>query len=177
MSLPLHERLLKGAQNMLNKRGQKKLIPIESKIGNAYITEDSKILLFIPNIVEGEIEKIKNEQVNYLYLLLQTHNISHAIIPHSSFAPQALELLNNHSFYRVELFKFKHLLFDPTEHKKTPPHTRVEDIKAELPRIKLKDLPRILQTDPIVRFYDWSVGDVIRIDRPDGAYYRIVVQE
>jgi DNA-directed RNA polymerase subunit H (RpoH/RPB5) len=179
MPASLQERLLQGVQNMLSKRGQGKLSPVESKCGYAYTTEDSKILLFIPSIADGEIEKIKNEQVKYLYFLFESYGISHAIVPYSSFAPQAYEIIRSHTFYRVELFKFKHLLFDPTAHKKTPPHNRVplENIKVELPRIKVKDLPHILDTDPIVRFYDWSIGDVVRIDRPDGAYYRVVTQE
>jgi len=173
--MALHELLLAGVQNMVTKRGFGELSDIESKVGHAYFIP-GEILLFIPGISNGTIDKIKNEQVNYLFFLMETNEIRHAIVPYSALAHQAADILRSHDVYRVELFKYKHLLFDPTAHKKTPPHFRVTDVPAELPNIKVCDLPRILNIDPIVRFYDWNLGDVIRIERPDGVYYRVIVE-
>jgi DNA-directed RNA polymerase subunit H (RpoH/RPB5) len=172
--MALHELLLKGVQNMVTKRGLGELSDIKSDIGHAYFIP-GEILLFIPSISNGVIDKIKNEQVNHLFFLMETNEIQHAIVPYSAIAPLAAEILRSHDVYRVELFKYKHLLFDPTVHTKTPPHFRVSSVSEELPNIKVCDLPRILHIDPIVRFYDWKIGDVIRIERSDGVYYRVIV--
>lgn len=160
---------------MLTKRGKGELTEVESKIGRVYLIP-GEVILFIPNIgSSNEPDKIKNEQVNYLYFLMETHEVKHAIVPYSSLAPQASEMLHNDAVYRVELFKYRHLLFDPTAHKYTPPHVLVQ--KEELGSIKVKDLPRILLSDSIVRFYDWKPGSIIRIERPDGIYYRVVIRD
>jgi DNA-directed RNA polymerase subunit H (RpoH/RPB5) len=42
-----------------------------------------------------------------------------------------------------------------------------------------KDFPAFLQKDPVVKYYDWKIGDMIRIERYNGTdspdlYYRIV---
>lgn len=186
----LAERLLAGVQNMLTKRRwnstipptspypQSKLIELESKIGNVYMTQDDeeKVLLFIPSIVDGVLEKVKNEQTHYLYFLMEHHDCSHAIVPYSSLAPQASEVLKSHSFYTVELFPYKSLLFDPTVHKLVPAHTLLseQEAKFELGNIKISELPFISDDDVIVRFFSWKKGSVIRIRRDEGVVYRVV---
>ncbi len=170
----LTDRLLKGVQNMLNKRGISELHPLESKIGDVYMTEN--VMLFIPPITDGVIEKIKNEQTHYLYFLMETHNCSHAIVPYSSLAPQASEVLKSHSFYTVELFPYKSLLFDPTVHELVPLHTLLseQETQFELGKIKISQLPIISVDDVIVRFYGWKKGGVVRIRRKEGVAYKVI---
>lgn len=184
----LLDRICAGAKNVLNKRGFTRFSPVSVKIGTAFYAErgddtkdDTKgegVLVYIPNISEGSIDKVKNETVNLLYFLMESRQCTHAILLYQEYAPQAAEIMRTHSVYRVELFQYKYVLFDPTEHEKTPPHQRMTEaeIAQELPKIKLSQLPTILITDAIVRFYDWKPGDVIRILRSGGPYYRLVTQ-
>ena len=172
-SQPLEIRILKGVQNMIQKRGEKELIEIESKCG--LVAMNDKTILFIPPTTDNSIDKIKNEHVNFIVYLLQEHNKQHAIVAHDAIAPQAYEILRTHTVSNIELFMFKHLLFDPTTHVLTPPHTRIkiEDIGK---MFKAEHLPKILTTDPIVRFYGWKVGDVIEIKQTTGYNYRVVCE-
>lgn len=48
-------------------------------------------------------------------------------------------------------------------------------------RITLRQLPRILETDPVVKILNAKVGDVIRITRQsqtagEAEYYRVVIK-
>jgi DNA-directed RNA polymerase subunit H (RpoH/RPB5) len=44
--------------------------------------------------------------------------------------------------------------------------------------ITIDSLPKMLLRDPIVRWYGWQVGDVVKITRPNGElYYRMVVEK
>lgn len=81
----------------------------------------------------------------------------------------------------VELFCRKELQYNLTKHRLVPQHSKVPDEQASV--IRKKDghnLPQILKTDPVVRFYNFKKGDIIKITRnssnsEDGyVIYRIV---
>ena len=172
----LSEKILFGVQNMFKKRDYSELVQIESKIGYAYLNREN-ILLFIPPISNNSIEKIKNEQTHYLYFLMESHECKQAIVPYQAIAPQALENMKSHSAFKIELFEYQKLLFDPTNHEIVPLHVCLtkEEISKELPNMKVSDLPHILKTDAIIRFYGWEKGNVVRIHRKESLYYRLIV--
>lgn len=134
------------------------------------------VLVYLVEIEEECLCKINNETVQYIIFLLQSQKLSHAVVVYDAIASMAAEIIKMHQIYRIVLFQYKTILYDPTVHEKVPPHQLMtrEEVEAELPRISLQDLPRISQTDPIVRFYDWKVGGVVRITRKNGPYYRVI---
>jgi len=72
----------------------------------------------------------------------------------------------------------KAIKYDPTENFMVPKHEIVsEDEKRELERMygSLDLFPKILVTDPIVMKLGAKEGDLIRIHREEGFYYRYVV--
>ncbi|MDK2373232.1 MAG: DNA-directed RNA polymerase subunit RpoH/Rpb5 C-terminal domain-containing protein [Candidatus Korarchaeota archaeon] len=72
----------------------------------------------------------------------------------------------------------KAIKYDPTENFMVPKHEIVsEDEKRELERMygSLDMFPKILVTDPIVMKLGAKEGDLIRIHREEGFYYRYVV--
>ncbi|KAG5507615.1 hypothetical protein JKF63_06564 [Porcisia hertigi] len=85
---------------------------------------------------------------------------------------------------RFELFEEDELSVNITHHKLVPKHTPLsdEEIKDVLHAhaLELHQLPRILSTDPVARYYGLKRGQVVRIERKSmsaGLYvtYRQVV--
>jgi len=77
------------------------------------------------------------------------------------------------------------LKFDIREHNLVPKHIVLnEQEKEELLKkygISIRQLPRILVTDPVVKLLNAKVGDVIKIIRKsetagETVYYRVVVK-
>ena len=97
-------------------------------------------------------------------------------------------LSNNEQFENTsspfcETFTLPELSFNVTRHHLVPSHTRLpeEEIRSLLNSLKcdVSSLPRIKPSDPVVRYYGWPVGAVIRIHRSIGSlesspYYRAV---
>lgn len=74
--------------------------------------------------------------------------------------------------------------FDIQEHKRIPKHTKIgeEEILKLLEQynISLKQLPKILKTDPALRALDAKPGDVIKIERVSPTvgkvnFFRVVI--
>lgn len=84
----------------------------------------------------------------------------------------------------IEYFKENELYIDKTEHVLVPKHELMtDDEKKELLKvynIKDKDLPKIISSDPIARYYGAKKGQIFKITRQsetcgESIYYRIVV--
>lgn len=75
--------------------------------------------------------------------------------------------------------------FDVTKHELVPKHEILsEEEKAKLLKkygITIKELPRILASDPAIKSLNPKVGDVVKITRKsktagESVYYRVVVR-
>lgn len=84
----------------------------------------------------------------------------------------------------TEIFRKDELSFNVTKHRLVPRHTLL--CPAERRRVlealgcKASALPKIREGDPVVRYYGWPAGAVVRIDRALGALepetvFRVVV--
>jgi DNA-directed RNA polymerase I, II, and III subunit RPABC1 len=87
-----------------------------------------------------------------------------------------------------QVFHDSDLTYNPTRHVDVPRHVRLprEEASAKLieMRTDISKLPLIRITDPIAKYYGWSVGDLIQIHRDDSSVsilapksinYRVVV--
>lgn len=79
----------------------------------------------------------------------------------------------------VRLFKLEEFHFNPTKHEYVPKHVKLSSRQKEClsKQVRLQDLPRIHIDDVISRYYGVVAGDVFRIERPTGIYYRLVSSE
>jgi DNA-directed RNA polymerase subunit H (RpoH/RPB5) len=66
--------------------------------------------------------------------------------------------------YRVEFINIKDLMFDIISHSLQPNFKRCNaSLREIIIRKHLYNMPQILSTDPVVRWYDWTPGDIIAI--------------
>jgi len=98
------------------------------------------------------------------------------------FAQKELEDPEKLGAATVEVFKKRELAFCIVEHTLVPTHTLLTaaEKKALLQKLgcKTSSLPRIRDSDPVVRFMRFPVGGVLKIQRNIGScqeeYYRLV---
>jgi DNA-directed RNA polymerase subunit H (RpoH/RPB5) len=84
----------------------------------------------------------------------------------------------------IEIFLEKELMINIIDHIFVPKHILLneEDCKKVLEDYyaRKKDLPKILHTDPIMKYYNAKIGQIVRIIRPselsgEAIYYRLVI--
>ena len=97
------------------------------------------------------------------------------VIP-QKLTPLALQELKNIKEKQIEVFLHKELLFNITKHYTQPKMKILSSIEKKklIQEIKSSQLPVILKTDPVCRYYNAKPGMVFKFERPS-IYYRIVV--
>lgn len=76
----------------------------------------------------------------------------------------------------VEVFCIDELMYNPSTHRLASKHEKVDEEEASVIKSKYgKDLPILLRTDKMARWYNFKSGDVIKVSRPGGhIIYRLV---
>ena len=112
---------------------------------------------------------------------MQDSQVSHAIIV---FGQQITTAAKREVplHFQLEFFQVTELIKNITKHQLVPKHERIAseiEVQKILSQYKLAGkhlLPRFEKTEPIVRYYNWPPGSVIRIHRRCGnLYYRHVL--
>ncbi len=131
------------------------------------------------------ISKLNVAEIKFYIGLMQTTNIPHCILIYDgSFTPAVKSIMehipNLHTeqgtSLNIELFSADDLQFNITKHILVPKHILLE--REESISIQKKygvKIPIILRSDPIAKFYNYHLGDIVKILRRDGhVMYRIV---
>ena len=110
-------------------------------------------LSYIQDIIDKIYEKNKNTTV-----LLALKSKPSSIV-------KKLETKGNNN---IQIFHCKYLQINPTKHNLVPHHIKLskpeEELILEKYNILIKSqLPNLLQTDPISRYYNFKKGDIIKI--------------
>lgn len=121
--------------------------------------------------------KVNNERIQDYVARMKSLSINHCIVVYSqSVTSQAQKIIEELQDMRIELFSYDSLRYNITKHRLVPKHTQLS--KAEGKAFKEAygtKIPVLLTTDPVVRFYDFQKGDIIKIERPNGfVCFRIV---
>ena len=87
------------------------------------------------------------------------------------------ELINMPENVFFEMFNLDELLYNVTRHKYVPKHilmNKLEDI-SDIHKTFGTRLPKILKTDPVSRYYNARPGNIFKIMRRSGVFYRTIV--
>ena len=102
---------------------------------------------------------------------MREHNVRHYIIVCSNGETSRARMTAGSHGVRVEIFSPKELIFDITRHVLQP---EFENLGSDNTG-DYKDYGSLLVTDPISKWYDYQLNDVIKITKKSGAiYYRVV---
>jgi DNA-directed RNA polymerase subunit H (RpoH/RPB5) len=133
----------------------------------------NKLIVFFPVECKVNIDTIKE----ILYKMEQV-KIKNCIIIYkesiTSSAKKALDVLD----MDIETFHIDRLKYNILHHTLVPKHERVENKheKKELVKKYGSQLPMLLRSDAVSRFYNYKKGDLIKITRTNNTVcYRIVV--
>jgi DNA-directed RNA polymerase subunit H (RpoH/RPB5) len=140
---------------------------IELRIGDD--TSNKSVVIKVSNAIFNESAR-NSDFVVVLYI--NQYN-------RSGLLHELLNALTSRDYSKV--FFVDELIANPIGNRMVPKHELcTKGMVDELLRkhsITIDALPKILLRDPIVRWYGWEIGDVIKITRPNGElYYRMVVE-
>jgi len=125
------------------------------------------------------IEKLNNDEIHSYISLLQEEKVKHALLVYEGTPTPAVKavIANLPELdITIELFHADDLQFDITKHELVPKHEKLsmQDSK-EFKALYGTNIPTLLRTDAVVRFYDFHKGEIIKVTRKNGAIsYRIV---
>jgi DNA-directed RNA polymerase subunit H (RpoH/RPB5) len=92
-------------------------------------------------------------------------------------SPDARKTVAAHA-ERVQALLCESLFIPLGRHVHVPPHARLTEAEAaefEAARsLQRYQLPVLLLKDPVSQYYGYAEGDIVRIQRPSGAFYRTV---
>lgn len=140
---------------------------VELKVGDD--TSNKSVVIKVSNAIFNESARDSNFVV---VLYINQYN-------RSGLLHELLNALTPRDYSKV--FFVDELIANPIGNKMVPKHElctkRMVDRLLREHSITIDALPKILLRDPIVRWYGWEIGDVIRVTRPNGElYYRMVVE-
>lgn len=99
-------------------------------------------------------------------------SVCHVVLSPTKLSPQAKkETLD------AQLFLFDDLLIDIPRHEQVVAHRVVSEaaVKSALgAALNVQDLPVMLRSDAVARWYNWPIGTLVHVDNPEVSSYRIV---
>ena len=146
----------------------KKIDLIPSSIGHIIITaEDTS---GNPVWAFDIISKLNADTIQAHLAVMNTHNIKHSImICEKQPTPVCNNVIANslNLGIIIELFQTEDLEYNPTKHILQPKFSLLDEKEAEELKKKYgaSNFPVLLRSDPIVRFYNYDKGSIIKITR------------
>lgn len=145
-------------------------------------THDEHIVGMTDNLVKYMVFFVSGQKLNIVNIkdcakILTYNNIGYSILVYGdSITSSARKVLNTLPNITFELFSLDNLQYNITKHRYVRPHIKLTKSEQEEFTQKMgTDIPLLLKTDPICRFYNFEKGDIIKIIRKDNFIsYRIV---
>ena len=145
-------------------------------------THDEHIIGMTDNLVKYMVFFVSGQKLNIVNIkdcakILTDNNIGYSILVYGdSITSSARKVMNTLPNITFELFSLDNLQYNITKHRYVRPHIKLTKSEQEEFRHKMgTDIPLLLKSDPICRFYNFEKGDIIKIIRKDNFIsYRIV---
>jgi len=160
---------------MLNQRGYTTIEHNNDNTSSLFMANNSSgdkvSVIFVGDI------KLTVQHIRQYLGEMDVINCTHCIIIYGvSVTPAAKKFAIDNQDKKVELFCESELMYNITEHNYVPKHTRLSLNESTIFKDKYgTNFPCMYVTEPISRFYDFSIGDIIEIeDLDDIVKYRIV---
>lgn len=173
----------------MNEGGGK--ISVRSSLTRLYTTPTrSRNMLVYYGSKSDDKSKISIEIVRaFQDIIIKNRNINEAVlIVNGDLSSPAEDLMNKLKTIKWQIFKDNELTYNPTLHVYTPRHellSKEEKIKVlQEFKTSISNLPLINLKDPIIKYYGWLPGGLVRIFRNDGSLsvltpnsigYRVIV--
>jgi len=126
-----------------------------------------KICLFL-----NVIPKLNVAEINSHMQELGKMNVMHGILIHEEKpTPPVKQVVANAISINIciELFSANDLQFNITKHRLVPQHVKMSSEECRILKKKYgSNLPILIRSDPISRFYNFQKGDIVKIVRADG---------
>lgn len=140
---------------------------------------DKNLMIFFSQEETMGIKPVQN-----ILSSLKDNNSDHAIlILKKSLTPFARKMISDNNEFRIEIFEQEDLIVNITKHPYASKHIiltndqKIEFFKTS--RLQESQIPRILSSDPIAKYYGIKRGQLIKIVELDkhnkNMYYMIVV--
>lgn len=169
------EKAFEISMEMLQQRGYQILEHDEERI-LAEKPDKNKICVFLCDTSKLNVECIQ-EIMSMMYKMEINHSI---LVFNDSPTPVARKMIEENQEIKIEVFHIKELQYNITKHNLVPKHELAykkgtDEYKIFKIRYMADKFPILLSSDPVVRFYNFEKGDIIRIYRKNGIImYRIV---
>ena len=137
-----------------------------------YDNDDKQIVIF-----KNDLDKLNIDYIKEYIKILSDNKLKHAIIIYKNeITPSAKKVIQNLFQFTIEMFKVDELMFNLTKHRLYNKHIRLnDDDKKDFIKKYGVQIPVILVTDPVSRYFNFKKGDIIKIERKnDVVSYRIV---
>ena len=144
--------------------------------------ENMYVHFFLDNKSFGKKDLVNLKE--YLNEKYESKNLNIIIVLKEKPTAQIKKELLNEEYNNIEIFFVKNLLFNVTKHEIIPKHEIMEDeeeIKKMLEEFQClpRNLPKILSSDPVAKYYGMKSGQICKITRKskvtgESIYYRLV---
>lgn len=157
---------------------------MEENMSGVYKNGSKRILVkYLPRSSDGKSEKssITVQQTSKVETEMISHKpqIFHAIIIAQSKISSTAKtnLTSKRVTYNIEIFSYDDLMINKTKHVLVPEHRLATPEEISEYNVHISEMPRIFNTDPICRYYGFSLGQVIKITRKKISYPTLAEEE
>jgi DNA-directed RNA polymerase I, II, and III subunit RPABC1 len=131
-----------------------------------------RMLVYYGSRTSSDQKQIPSDVIKEFVILVQRYRIDEAIlIVDVQISTTGNGILNDLTLTQWQVFHDDQLTYNPTHHIMTPRHElipREEEIQLLRDmRADKSQLTIIQSTDPIVKYYGWQIGGIVRIYRDD----------
>lgn len=160
-----HEKAIETIREILSDRGYIDCKEDDEKIIG--VNNEKKICVFTKII-----EKLNVSEIGYYSSLAEQYDINHFVLIYNGIPTPVVKTAITTSAtlnVTIEHFDVDDLQFNLTKHELVPLHRKLDKEEAkEFIEKYGSSIPKLLRTDPVSRYYNFVIGDIVEVKRKNG---------